>query len=788
MAATSQQIAVELVAKIDGLTAGFRTATQSAEASARKMQTAFTGVRASIANVGAALATGLSVRWLGGLIADSIRASGNLKVLSERTGVAGTTLAKFDIAAKLSEVGIDSVANGMARLAKGMSGVDEESKGIPQALKAIGIEFNDFKRLSPDEQMLAVAKSFDNFKDGSGKAAVAMTLFGKEGVKLIPFFKDLVENQEISAARTQEMIDAADQFGKSMTRLKIAGEDMITSALAPMLPALVDLTKAMSDTIANTNGLADADGNMASSSGVSNWARDTVSFLAQVINAIQVTGRGLKTLATNLSFQADVFSTFVERGAAPGAMVDLVRGKLGEVYGAKAEALTDQVKGIYKEALIGDQILANFEARQKTVRATERKESDKRGISYTSADPKEKKGSSAAKEQESDFKRLAQSIREKIAVQNEELSLSEKLTGAAKEYAKFKMQVEGGAIKLSSDELSAAEKLWAQYLDGAERMKAKAQDKAYEAARSTITALADSYGRDNAKQLEAMQIMPESLREKFAALAAVEEKARSERERFAEAELRGNISTEQRIKLTDELAAAIDRQKAEVEKLYSMQEQLNASFEYGAQKGLQSYLDNVANVAKSDEQLMTDAFEGMEDALVNFVQTGKLNFKSLVNSILADMARITIRQNITGPLANWMSGGSSGSSGGGLGSIFSMFSGFFGGGSSPRWDLNANGGVYSSPSLSAYSGQVVSRPTPFRFASGAGLMGEAGPEAILPLKRGRDGKLGVQAGGGNPVNITVNVSGNSSAQDVRRSAAQGAREALAAFNMAGRYA
>jgi len=185
---------------------------------------------------------------------------------------------------------------------------------------------------------------------------------------------------------------------------------------------------------------------------------------------------------------------------------------------------------------------------------------------------------------------------------------------------------------------------------------------------------------------------------------------------------------------------------------------------------------------------MTDAFEGMEDALVNFVQTGKLNFKSLVNSILADMARITIRQNITGPLANWMSGGSSGSSGGGLGSIFSMFSGFFGGGSSPRWDLNANGGVYSSPSLSAYSGQVVSRPTPFRFASGAGLMGEAGPEAILPLKRGRDGKLGVQAGGGNPVNITVNVSGNSSAQDVRRSAAQGAREALAAFNMAGRYA
>jgi len=321
-------------------------------------------------------------------------------------------------------------------------------------------------------------------------------------------------------------------------------------------------------------------------------------------------------------------------------------------------------------------------------------------------------------------------------------------------------------------------------------MKAKAQDKAYEAARSTITALADSYGRDNAKQLEAMQIMPESLREKFAALAAVEEKARSERERFAEAELRGNISTEQRIKLTDELAAAIDRQKAEVEKLYSMQEQLNASFEYGAQKGLQSYLDNVANVAKSSEELMTNAFKGMEDALVSFVQTGKLDFKSLVNSILADMARISIRQNIIGPLANWMNGGSGG--GFGLSSLFNLF----GGGTSSAMSsamfnegmFFADGGVIKSPSLSEFSGSVVNRPTLFKFASGAGLMGEAGAEAILPLKRGSNGKLGVQAGGGQAVNITVHVNGNQSAPDVRRSAAQGAREALSAFNAAGRYA
>lgn len=72
---------------------------------------------------------------------------------------------------------------------------------------------------------------------------------------------------------------------------------------------------------------------------------------------------------------------------------------------------------------------------------------------------------------------------------------------------------------------------------------------------------------------------------------------------------------------------------------------------------------------------------------------------------------------------------------------------------------NANGGVYASAGLSAHSGSVVSTPTIFPFAKGAGLMGEAGPEAILPLKRGSDGKLGVSAGEGG--------SGGSQAVDVR---------------------
>ncbi len=56
------------------------------------------------------------------------------------------------------------------------------------------------------------------------------------------------------------------------------------------------------------------------------------------------------------------------------------------------------------------------------------------------------------------------------------------------------------------------------------------------------------------------------------------------------------------------------------------------------------------------------------------------------------------------------------------------------------------------------NGGIVNSPTLFPLRGGAGLMGEAGAEAIMPLARGGDGKLGVRMSGGQAVNVTVNIS------------------------------
>lgn len=70
------------------------------------------------------------------------------------------------------------------------------------------------------------------------------------------------------------------------------------------------------------------------------------------------------------------------------------------------------------------------------------------------------------------------------------------------------------------------------------------------------------------------------------------------------------------------------------------------------------------------------------------------------------------------------------------------------------------GGAFSSGRVTAFAkGGVVSSPTQFAMRGGAGLMGEAGPEAIMPLARGADGRLGVaaQGGGARPVTVVMNI-------------------------------
>jgi lambda family phage tail tape measure protein len=182
------------------------------------------------------------------------------------------------------------------------------------------------------------------------------------------------------------------------------------------------------------------------------------------------------------------------------------------------------------------------------------------------------------------------------------------------------------------------------------------------------------------------------------------------------------------------------------------------TFVDGWKNAMRDYEEAANNAAGNAKSLFEAASQGIEDAFVQMVTTGKMSFTDLVNTILAEMARIAAKKVSAGlmdgvsslipSMAGWFSGGtaSAGAGAAGTASAFSAGATYV-----------AKGGVYNSPSLSAYSGGVYDRPQLFGFAHGAGIFGEAGPEAIMPLTRGSDGKLGVQATGqSGGVSIVIN--------------------------------
>ena len=177
---------------------------------------------------------------------------------------------------------------------------------------------------------------------------------------------------------------------------------------------------------------------------------------------------------------------------------------------------------------------------------------------------------------------------------------------------------------------------------------------------------------------------------------------------------------------------------------------------------LANFAKSAFDVAKQAEQAFVNAFKGMEDALVKFVMTGKLNFKDLANSIIADLTRMLVRAAIVKPLFSFLFPGLTDTK-----VVKTVVDNTFGTGvpSQPKsvfGSKNAKGNVFAKNKIVPYAyGGVVDKPTIFPMANGMGLMGEAGAEAIMPLKRGKDGKLGVQASGGIG-NIVVNVDASGS--------------------------
>ncbi|MEI6986412.1 MAG: phage tail tape measure C-terminal domain-containing protein, partial [Rhodospirillaceae bacterium] len=192
-------------------------------------------------------------------------------------------------------------------------------------------------------------------------------------------------------------------------------------------------------------------------------------------------------------------------------------------------------------------------------------------------------------------------------------------------------------------------------------------------------------------------------------------------------------------------AGAISHQTYELAstKAYNGMLASSKNWEDGVTRGWRKYSEAANDAATQAEKVFSTVMKGMEDVFVNFVTKGELNFSNMADSIIADLACIFFQRQIMGPIGDALFGPGDGSGGKGL------FGDLFGGGG-----LFAAGAVFDAGQVTAFaSGGIFDRPPLFPMATGMGLMGEAGPEAVMPLQRGPDGRLGVSSSGGGGSNL-----------------------------------
>lgn len=173
----------------------------------------------------------------------------------------------------------------------------------------------------------------------------------------------------------------------------------------------------------------------------------------------------------------------------------------------------------------------------------------------------------------------------------------------------------------------------------------------------------------------------------------------------------------------------------------------------GSLKAWQTGMEKVTGTAKTAGKDTNEMFEkladkidgyakSITDSLIDFstgAKDAKFSFSDFAASVLRDLAKMATQMLLVEPLMasfkSWLKTVDLSSIG------------------IPRPVGAAKGGVFTSPSLSQYSNGVYDKPHAFAFAKG-GVFAEAGPEAIMPLSRGADGSLGVDASG---AGVTVNV-------------------------------
>lgn len=781
---------LRLGAKVDGLNSivAFNRGLQSVETTAKGVTGAMRGMTGAAAGLSGALgslAPLLSVAGLVGMVQNTIKAGDAMYDLSQRTGVSVEALGQFKKAAATSGTDIDNVAKSLNILNKGMLEAATTGKGkAAEGLKALGLSATDAngKLKTADQVTLEVANKFKNMADGAAKSGLAMKLFGRSGAEMIPMLNmggDAISS--LSVKMTEAFAKKADEYSDKLAilggKVGALGADLTIA----LLPALQSVTDAVTAGVTAFNALPDPVKNLAVGgaalavawgpiTGILSAVAGSVAALGGaitgVIGYVSAAGlslEGLAVMATDAGFAlaAVPIAGWVAAAVAGLTALGVALYQNSEGFKNWADTSLNFIKVLASDGMntmrsFGDSLGSMWSGLVGAARQV--------GAAIASAfsGPFGVIGRVAksvfdfvAQKIQGLYNLLPSGVRKAIGgVGTYFQGAWDRASGMAAGGGGSGSGVGGAGGGSFTPDLSAG-----QGGSGGKTPKARdSQLAGLEAANGLLRA------QESIKERIAAADLAKNPAEKYRlemidrGVKLMAEAAEIQRKKIPEDEKAAMlVGVEEKLKGSQKQymreIAALQKQNIDALPYYANELELITS-EYGknveiakqftAEQEKQKQLAD--GIASGIGQGMASAF----DALITGAEDFGASLQKIASGVLIDIAKQLMQIYVINSAINAISGLLGPKTGGG-----SMFTPNF-----TAMEFAANGMVAANGIRPFAMGGIFDSPTLFKFANGGslqtGVLGEAGPEAIMPLKRGRDGKLGV-AGTEGQVNVTVNV-------------------------------
>jgi hypothetical protein len=690
------------------------------------------------------------------------------KDLEESSGAAAERIASLAPAAATAGVEITGVTDAMGQLTKRLVGVDDESKAAGAALKSIGLEVADIKRLDPVGQYEAIGSALAGFADGAEKVAVAQALFGKQGAEQLRVFAALQEAGGRQVILTQQQIEAADAYADAQTKAAAELKLYAQAAFTQALPALTDLANVAIDVAREFLGVDKATGQLAANNGVKQFADDAVDALAFVVDQVDLVVRLFQLTGKTIAGVAGVYAA-VAKGDFAAAR------EIGKAAQADLDAVWNRVTFTER--------LATQRARRAAAAAEPPRFSDagfeaarRPRIAFGGAVRAGSGGGSSQRQarEADDAERYLETLRKQVAGTKE-------LT----EFEKVLAEVQGGRLAKATPAQRAEAEALAVQLDVHREYEAslKASKEAADEWIKRQTDMADAARRAVAE----IDADNQALREEIEIIAGGETARRA----IEQARVSSAIATREEARALREKDGASQSElanlDAEIQKLRERQGllgQRNTAIDEA--RALDEQL-------RKTEQIAYDVSASFEDAFVQFASgamSAKDAFKAFAGDVIAQMLRISAQQVAMAALGT--STASTGGSGGGwLNALIGGIASYYGGSSSMTVDPSGYGITSGGNSLAGYGlggGRAIGGPTmPWTIHPIAERQPEVYSDGsrswlITGSQRGRV-DANPRIGGGTTINapISITVPGSTS----RRTATQIGAEVSRALAVAG---